>query len=72
MELVTPTVSAVLDYDGHRVRFIKGVTLIEVGHPILRGRQHLVRPVRVDFPVTVDADITAKPKARTRKAPAAA
>lgn len=51
MELLTPKVTAQFDFEGRRVRFVRKQTLIEKGHPILKGRSHMVEPVRVDFPV---------------------
>jgi phage gp45-like len=41
--------SAIFDHDGKRVTLIKGMT-IEVGHPMLKGREHLFEPLAVDFP----------------------
>lgn len=51
MILVTPKISATFLHKGRRVQFIKGRTLIEEGHPILRGREHMVEPVRVDYAI---------------------
>ncbi len=56
MELLTPKVSATFVHGGRRVRFIKRQTLIEKGHPVLKGRTHLVEPVKVDFPLPVAAN----------------
>lgn len=55
MELLTPKVTATFNYEGRRVRFVKDRTLIQKGHPVLRGRSHMVKPARIDFPVEAKA-----------------
>lgn len=48
--IYVPTGAAVFEFRGKRVEWIGGRTTIEEGHPILKGRMHMVRPLEVDYP----------------------
>lgn len=61
MQLFVPKVSATFRHAGVNVRFIRGRTIIEEGHPILEGRENLVEPIRVDYPVSEPAAATPPP-----------
>lgn len=50
MQIFTPRVSATFRHDGSVRHFVRGRTTIEEGHPILKGREHMVEPLRIDFP----------------------
>ena len=47
-ELFRPTEGFTFDYLGQPV-FIDPTTLIEAGHPIMKGREHLFEPVFIQF-----------------------
>lgn len=55
--------SAVFDYEGRRIILRKGVTTVRSGHPILKGRERLFDPIRVDF----DTDDKPESVARRRR-----
>ncbi len=40
--------SFVVTIDGKLHRFRKGVTHVAAGHPILKGREHLFEPAKID------------------------
>lgn len=43
--------SFVTDLDGERITVRKGKTRVREGHPLLRGREHLFKPVDVQYDV---------------------
>jgi hypothetical protein len=49
--IVRACTSAQFEHAGNTVRIIKGETTVEVGHSILKGREHMFEPLVVDFPV---------------------
>lgn len=53
MVILTPRQSALFTFQGRRVNWIRGRTTIEEGHPILVGREHMVEPLKIDFPAPV-------------------
>lgn len=55
MQVFTPKVSSVFAHQGRTVRFVRGRTTIEEGHPILKGREDMVEPLKIDYPVTESA-----------------
>ena len=63
MQIYVPKVSAVFSWQGATRRWIAGRTTIEEGHPILKGREHMVEPLRVDYPLPA-----AKSKPKTKAA----
>ncbi|HEX8753226.1 MAG TPA: hypothetical protein VF731_07405 [Solirubrobacterales bacterium] len=50
MQILVPTTSCEFTFDGAVRRWVRGRTTIEEGHPILKGREHLVEPLRIDYP----------------------
>lgn len=40
---------AMFDYEGQKVFLVAGRTTVREGHPVLKGREHLFRPLKVDF-----------------------
>lgn len=52
MQLFTPKTPMFFKYDGKSVHWTRH-TLIEEGAPILAGREHLVKPVAVQYPAPV-------------------
>lgn len=50
-QIVRANTSAQFEHGGQVVRIIKGETTVEVGHSILKGREHMFEPLIVDFPV---------------------
>lgn len=51
MQILVPKVSATFHWKGSVRHFVRGRTMIEEGHPILKGREHLVEPLRIDYPL---------------------
>src|ERR1700744_4218097 len=47
--LIAHTSAMVLDEQGKRTWIIKGHTTAREGHPILEGREHMFRPLKVHF-----------------------
>lgn len=41
--------SAMFDFEGRRVFITAGKTTAREGHPVLKGREKLFRPLEVDF-----------------------
>lgn len=54
-EILVAQTSAVVTVDGVRHQIKRGTTLARVGHPILRGREHMFGPLNVTFDVPISA-----------------
>jgi hypothetical protein len=54
--ILIATVSAVATVNGKQNWIIRGRTTAREGHPILAGREHMFRPLVVDFEVLEDDD----------------
>lgn len=52
MVIYTPKSGAIFKYQGKVIRWNAGVTLIEEGAAILKGREHLVKPVTIHHKAT--------------------
>lgn len=52
MVIYTPKSGAIFKYQGKVIRWNAGVTLIEEGAAILKGREHLVKPVTIHYPAS--------------------
>lgn len=52
MQVYVPTTSIFFRYEGSDVMWVENRTTIEEGHPILKGREHLVKPIDIDFAVS--------------------
>jgi hypothetical protein len=66
--LLVPATSATFDFEGKRIWLQQGRTpIVREGHPITRGREHLFKPLVVDFETEVPQET---PKAPAPKAPA--
>lgn len=52
--LVVRTGAVYRDRDGRRRHLRKGQT-IEHGHELIKGREHLFKPLEVTYPITVKA-----------------
>lgn len=50
-DILVANTNAVIQFAGRRVVLRRGVTHVRVGHPILRGREQLFDPIKVDFDV---------------------
>lgn len=50
MRIFTPKVGQIFDWNGTTVRWRPGHTLIEEGAAVLKGREHLVKPVKIHHP----------------------
>jgi len=50
MRILVPTVTATFEFAGSRVSWVRGRTTIEEGHPIIKGREHMLEPLRLDYP----------------------
>lgn len=47
--ILVATMSVLFDYEGQRVVLAEGVTTAREGHPVIKGREHLWKPLAVDF-----------------------
>jgi len=54
-EILVAATSAVIKVDGVSRRIVKGKTTARRGHKILKGREHLFKPLAIDFDVPVMA-----------------
>jgi hypothetical protein len=61
-KILVATTSATFDHEGRRIWLRQGRTTAREGHPILKGRENLFKPLEVDFEVTEKP--AAKPQAR--------
>ena len=59
-DLFVATDSANFDYKGQPI-WISSGTVVRAGHPILKGREHLFKPLKVHFDVEKPAAKPEKP-----------
>lgn len=45
---------AMFNFEGQKVFLVAGQTTVREGHPILKGHEHLFKPLKVDFEVEQD------------------
>lgn len=49
--IMVATQGAMFDHEGQRVFLVAGKTTVREGHPILKGRENLFKPLVPDFEV---------------------
>ncbi len=48
-DILTPSESFSMSYEGADHAFVQDQTRVRAGHPILRGIEHLFKPIRVHY-----------------------
>lgn len=64
-DVVVARVSAVLHLNGQRHKIHRGRTTAHMNHPIVKGREHMWRPITVDYAVDDDSSVEEPKKPRT-------
>lgn len=57
----------VIEYEGERVFFHKGKTLVREGHPMLKGIEEYFEPITVDYDTVEQATAAPGEKRTTRR-----
>ncbi len=67
-DILTPSESFSMSYEGADHAFVQDQTRVRAGHPILRGIEHLFKPIRVHYEYQAAApEPKAKPEPKAER-----
>lgn len=65
--IMIATQGAMFDYEGQKVFIVEGKTTAREGHPVLKGREGLFKPLVPEFEIEQGTATAPKQTAKTRR-----